>query len=65
VSGLLSMPSNIAKGIPPIWTMTGSYLAVEWTILGVSLVSTGAFISVVRSTIDASRKVAARERSTL
>ncbi|MEX3948992.1 MFS transporter [Paraburkholderia sp. EG287B] len=70
VSGLLSMPSNIAKGIAPIsaaaiWTMTGNYLPVEWAVLGVSLVSACAFMFVVRSTADASRKVAARERSTL
>ncbi|WP_446686731.1 hypothetical protein [Paraburkholderia dipogonis] len=70
VSGLLSMPSNIAKGIAPIsaaaiWTMTGNYLPVEWEGLGVSLVSACAFRFVVRSTADASRKVAERERSTL
>ena len=49
VSGLLSMPSNIAKGIAPIsaaaiWTASGNYLAVEWTVLVVSLVSAVAFI---------------------
>jgi MFS family permease len=69
VSGLLSMPSNIAKGIAPIsaaaiWTMTGNYLPVEWTVLAVSLVSMCAFVFVARSTAATSTKVAARERST-
>jgi GNAT superfamily N-acetyltransferase len=50
VSGLLSMPSNIAKGIAPIsaaaiWTFRGSYLPVVWTVSLVSLVSSAlAFI---------------------
>ena len=49
VSGLLSMPSNIAKGLAPIsaaaiWTIGGNYVAVEWTVLLVSLVSAVAFI---------------------
>ncbi|TAL95266.1 MAG: MFS transporter [Paraburkholderia sp.] len=53
VSGLLSMPSNIAKGIAPIsaaaiWTVRGNYLAVEWTVLLVSLVSTAAFVLATR-----------------
>lgn len=48
VSGLLSMPSNIAKGIAPIsaaaiWTIDGNYAPVEWTVLLVSLVSAIAF----------------------
>ncbi|WP_069268552.1 hypothetical protein [Paraburkholderia nodosa] len=68
MSGLLSMPANIAKGIPPIpaaavWTMTGNYLRVEWAVPGVALVSACAFMFIARSTVDASRKVAARERS--
>jgi MFS family permease len=49
VSGLLSMPANIAKGIAPIsaavvWTAGGNYLPVEWAVLLVSLVSAAAFI---------------------
>ena len=53
VSGLLSMPSNIAKGIAPIsaaaiWTVGGNYLPVEWTVLLVSLVSAVAFILATR-----------------
>ncbi|HEV2680782.1 MAG TPA: MFS transporter, partial [Rhodanobacter sp.] len=49
ISGLLSAPSNIAKGIAPIsaaalWTIQRDYALVEWVILGVSLVSTGAFV---------------------
>lgn len=52
VSGLLSMPSNIAKGIAPIsaamiWSIGQGYAAVEWSVLLVSLVSTGAFITAV------------------
>ncbi|SFU26741.1 hypothetical protein SAMN05192563_10688 [Paraburkholderia aspalathi] len=55
VSGLLSMPSNIAKGIAPIsaaaiWTASGNYVAVEWTVLMVSLVSAVAFILAIRFT---------------
>jgi predicted MFS family arabinose efflux permease len=55
VSGLLSMPSNIAKGIAPIsaaaiWTASGNYVAVEWTVLVVSLVSAVAFILAIRFT---------------
>ncbi|WP_208116503.1 hypothetical protein [Paraburkholderia sp. BL10I2N1] len=69
VSGLLSMPSNIAKGIAPIfaaaiWTMHGNYLPVEWVVLSVSLVPACAFVFVVRSAADTSTKVTARERST-
>jgi predicted MFS family arabinose efflux permease len=49
VSGMLSMPSNIAKGIAPIsaaaiWTVGRNYAPVEWTVLLVSLVSAVAFI---------------------
>jgi len=69
VSGLLSMPSNIAKGIAPIsaaaiWTMTGNYAPVEWAVLSVSLVSACAFVFVVHSTADTPTKIAAKERST-
>jgi MFS family permease len=53
VSGLLSVPSNIAKGIAPIsaaaiWTVGGNYVPVEWTVLLVSLVSAAAFIFAIR-----------------
>lgn len=49
ISGLLSMPSNIAKGIAPIsaaaiWSVQHKYLPVEWVILSVSLLSAAAFI---------------------
>ncbi|TDG02443.1 MFS transporter [Paraburkholderia guartelaensis] len=48
VSGLLSAPSNIAKGIAPIsaaliWSIGQNYVPVEWVVLLVSLVSTAAF----------------------
>ncbi|MDN7176716.1 MFS transporter [Caballeronia sp. SEWSISQ10-4 2] len=53
ISGLLSAPSNIAKGIAPIsaaalWTIQRNYALVEWVILGVSLVSTAAFLVAMR-----------------
>jgi predicted MFS family arabinose efflux permease len=53
VSGLLSMPSNVAKGIAPIsaaaiWAMGHDYVAVEWTVLLVSLVSAVAFVTAIR-----------------
>ncbi|MDR8731479.1 hypothetical protein FEQ05_05107 [Burkholderia pseudomultivorans] len=49
ISGLLSAPSNIVKGVAPIsgaafWTIHRDYALVEWGILGVSLVSTAAFL---------------------
>ncbi|CAB3796058.1 hypothetical protein LMG28688_04226 [Paraburkholderia caffeinitolerans] len=48
ISGLLSAPSNIAKGIAPIsaaliWTIGQNYVAVEWAVLLISLISTAAF----------------------
>jgi predicted MFS family arabinose efflux permease len=54
VSGMLSFPSNLAKGIAPIagatiWTFGHGYLAVEWTVLLVSLVSALAFFVAVRA----------------
>ncbi len=57
VSGLLSMPSNIAKGIAPIsaaaiWAIGGNYLLVEWTVLLVSLVSAAAFVTAMRFASD-------------
>ncbi|MGH8782482.1 MFS transporter [Paraburkholderia sp.] len=64
VSGLLSMPSNVAKGIAPItaaaiWTIGGSYVAVEWTVLLVSLISAVAFILAMRFTSE--RKFGGRQ----
>lgn len=55
VSGLLSIPSNIAKGVAPIsaaaiWAIGGNYAPVEWTVLLVSLVSAAAFILAMRVT---------------
>jgi predicted MFS family arabinose efflux permease len=63
VSGLLSMPSNLAKGIAPIsaaaiWAIGRNYLLVEWTVLLVSLVSAAAFIVAMRFASD--RKVTAQ-----
>jgi len=57
VSGLLSMPSNIAKGIAPIsaaaiWAIRGNYLLVEWTVLLVSLASAAAFVTAMRFASD-------------
>lgn len=48
INGLLSTPSNLAKGIAPIsaatiWSFEQSYLPVEWAVLLVSLVSMAAF----------------------
>ncbi|MEX3845372.1 MULTISPECIES: MFS transporter [unclassified Paraburkholderia] len=48
INGLLSTPSNIAKGIAPIsaatiWAIGHSYRPVEWAVLTVSLVSLAAF----------------------
>lgn len=53
VSGLLSVPSNIAKGIAPIsaaaiWAIQRDYMPVEAVVLAVSLVSAGAFIVAMR-----------------
>lgn len=53
VSGMLSFPSNIAKGIAPIaaasiWSLTGGYVAVEWTVFLVSILSALAFLVAVR-----------------
>jgi len=53
VSGLLSMPSNIAKGIAPIsaaaiWAIQRDYMPVEAVVLAVSLVSASAFIVAMR-----------------
>ncbi|MFM0491730.1 MFS transporter [Paraburkholderia graminis] len=53
VSGMLSFPSNVAKGIAPIaaasiWSFTHGYLAVEWTVFVVSILSAIAFFAAVR-----------------
>jgi Na+-transporting NADH:ubiquinone oxidoreductase subunit NqrC len=53
VSGMLSFPSNIAKGIAPIaaagiWSVTHGYVAVEWTVFLVSILSAIAFFAAVR-----------------
>ncbi|MDR5794246.1 MFS transporter [Caballeronia sp. LZ008] len=54
VSGMLSFPSNIAKGIAPIaaagiWDFTHGYAAVEWTVFLVSILSAIAFLVAVRA----------------
>ncbi|CAB3765284.1 MFS transporter [Paraburkholderia solisilvae] len=53
VSGLLSMPSNVAKGIAPIsaaaiWSIGRDYVPVECAVLLVSLVSAAAFVVAMR-----------------
>jgi MFS family permease len=53
VSGMLSLPSNIAKGIAPIsaaaiWAVHDDYQLVEWVVLLVSLLSAVAFIAAMR-----------------
>ncbi|SAL06004.1 major facilitator transporter [Caballeronia arationis] len=53
VSGMLSFPSNVAKGIAPIaaasiWSFTHGYAAVERTVFLVSIVSALAFLVAVR-----------------
>lgn len=55
ISGMLSFPSNIAKGIAPIcaasiWRLTPGYVAVEWTVL---------LVSMLRSLLFRGRKVVA------
>jgi len=52
-SGLLSVPSNIAKGMAPlsaaaIWAFHDSYMPVEWAVLVVSLLSAIAFMAAMR-----------------
>ncbi|MEB2541716.1 MFS transporter [Burkholderia cenocepacia] len=54
ISGMLSIPSNVAKGIAPItaaaiWSLAHGYVAVEWTIFAVSMLSAVAFIVAVRA----------------
>ncbi|HEY4350966.1 MAG TPA: MFS transporter [Paraburkholderia sp.] len=63
VSGLLSMPSNIAKGIAPIsaaaiWAIGRNYVPVEWAVLLVSLVSATAFVTAMRIAANAKRQSA-------
>ena len=53
VSGMLSFPSNVAKGIAPIaaasiWSFSHGYVAVEWTVFVVSILSAIAFFVAVR-----------------
>ena len=48
ISGLLCLPSNIAKGVAPIsaaaiWSVQQRYAPVEWVILGVSSMAAVAF----------------------
>ncbi|MDR5813842.1 MFS transporter [Caballeronia sp. LZ033] len=54
ISGMLSFPSNIAKGIAPIaaatiWGASHGYPAVEWTVLAVSSLSPLSFWLAVRT----------------
>ncbi|HET7633117.1 MAG TPA: MFS transporter [Burkholderiales bacterium] len=60
ISGLLSLPSNIAKGVAPIaaaglWQARHNYVAVEWAALAIAVVSAAAFVYAIR----ASRRSAA------
>jgi len=53
VSGMLSFPSNVAKGIAPIaaasiWSFARHYEPVEWTVFVVSILSAIAFFAAVR-----------------
>jgi hypothetical protein len=53
VSGMLSFPSNVAKGVAPIaaasiWSLTHGYVAVEWTVFLVSILSAIAFFAAIR-----------------
>lgn len=52
-SGLISLPSNLAKAIAPIsaaaiWSIQQSYVPVEWTILALSLVPAVAFLAAMQ-----------------
>lgn len=49
MSGLASVPSNLAKALAPImaasiWGVWHTYGPVEWTVLGVSLMSAASFV---------------------
>lgn len=64
ISGLLSLPSNIAKGLAPIsaaalWSIWHRYLEVEWIILAVSLLAAAAFLYAAR----ASRRLSAHSQA--
>jgi len=53
LSGMLSFPANFAKGIAPIaaasiWSFTHGYVAVEWSVFLVSILSAIAFFVAVR-----------------
>lgn len=63
VSGMLSFPSNVAKGIAPIaaasiWSFTHGYVAVEWTVFLVSILSAIAFFAAVRVSRHTAPRVA-------
>jgi predicted MFS family arabinose efflux permease len=63
VSGLLSTPANIAKGIAPIagaaiWALRDSYVPVEWVVLVVSLISAAACVLAVRLSARAKSSMA-------
>ncbi|WP_408348526.1 MULTISPECIES: hypothetical protein [Paraburkholderia] len=50
---MLSVASNVAKGMAPIaaasiWSFTDCYVAVDWTVFLVSLLSAIAFFVAVR-----------------
>ncbi|MGF6303206.1 MFS family permease [Paraburkholderia sp. WC7.3d] len=68
VSGMLSFPSNIAKGIAPIaaaniWSLTHGYVAVEWTVFLVSILSAIAFFVAVRVSRHSMRVASHRPKS--
>ena len=63
VRGMLSFPSNVAKGVAPIaaasiWNFTHGYVAVEWTVFLVSILSVTAFFLAVRVSRHATTGVA-------
>ena len=66
ISGMLSLPSNLAKGIAPIaaatiWSLTRSYPAVEWTVSLVSMISAVCFFVAAR--VSPARTTATRASS--
>lgn len=65
ISGMLSFPSNVAKGIAPIaaagiWSMTHGYQAVEWMVLLVSMMS-GACFWIAARTSSAHRRLSVNQ----
>ncbi len=67
-SGLLSMPSNIAKGVAPLsaaalWSIGHDYLLVEWVVLVVSLISALAFLMAMRLAPKNARRALASSSS--